>query len=337
MASTSADLLADAVARPVGDEIALSIRDFIAHWGAKRRGYWYVEAIRADLEAAGLTTVPSFEVGWIDNTVLLKRLGSQILPEGPDGESSAKTPSDATALGEALRVSSLAPAAGPLVSVRVEVELAHVESLMVRHDFSQIPIMRSERDAAGIVSWESIGHARMSSDSCSTRDAMVPITVIDADDNLLQHVPLIVRDGFALVRGEQRFITRLVTTTDLSEAFLHLTSPFLMIGEIERRLRRVISDVFEVPELAGARDPAETQREVTSADDLSFGEYVRLLQNEANYARLGWRYERKLFLESLEKLRGLRNEVMHFSPDPLSDEDTAEIENLLRWMIRVQP
>lgn len=208
---------------------------------------------------------------------------------------------------------------------------------MVRHDFSQIPIMRGDRDAAGIVSWESIGHARMSSDTCSTRDAMVPITVVDADDNLLQHVPLIVRDGFALVRGEQRLITRLVTTTDLSEAFLQLTSPFLMIGEIERRLRRVVSDVFELPELAAARDPADAHRVVTSADDLSSGEYVRLLQDEVNYARLGWRYDRRLFLESLEKLRTVRNEVMHFSPDHPSDEDTAEIENLLRWMIRIQP
>lgn len=336
MASTRAELLADAAKRPAGEEIALSIRDFIAHWGAKRRGYWYVETIRADLEAAGLTTVPSFEVGWIDNTVVLKRLGSQTLAQAPDGESSATGPSDATALGEALRVSSLAPAAGALVSVRVEVELAHVESLMVRHDFSQIPIMRNDRDAAGIVSWESIGHARMSSDSCSTRDAMVPITVIDADDDLLQHVPLIVRDGFALVRDGQRLITRLVTTTDLSEAFLRLTSPFLIIGEIERRLRRVISDEFELPELTAVRDPKD-EREVKSADDLSLGEYVRLLQDEVNYARLGWRYERKLFLESLEKLRTVRNEVMHFSPDPLSDEDSAEIGNLLRWMIRVQP
>lgn len=99
MVSTSAELLADAAARPAGAEIALSIRNLIAHWGARRRGYWYVEAIRAELEAAGLTTVPSFEVGWIDNTVVLKRLASQLLPAAPDGQGSAKGPSDATALG----------------------------------------------------------------------------------------------------------------------------------------------------------------------------------------------------------------------------------------------
>jgi hypothetical protein len=219
----------------------------------------------------------------------------------------------------------------------VEVELAQVESLMVRHDFSQIPVMRSDREADGIVSWDSIGQARMHSLNCSTKDAMVPVTIIDANDNLLQHVPLIVQDGFALVRGDQRLITRLITTTDLSEAFLRLTAPFLMIGEIERRLRRVIADNFSLDEITAVRDPSDNAREVASADDLSLGEYVRLLENPDNYIRLNWRYDRKLFLQSLDKLRSVRNEVMHFSPDPLSEGDTLDIANLLRWMTRVQP
>lgn len=337
MATSSADLLADAANREPGDELALSIRDFIAHWGAQRRGYWYVEQIRQDLEARGLTTVPSFEVGWIDNTVVLKRIAQSKLPEAPPGTVSDADVSDASALGEALRVSSLAPAQGPLVSVRIESELAHVESLMVRHDYSQIPVMRSDRDVLGMISWDSIGHARMHREACSIHEALVPVSVIEADDNLLQHVPLIVRDGFALVRGENRLITRLVTTTDLSEAFLRLTSPFLMIGEIERRLRRVIADNFSVDEMAAVRDPVDDKRAVESADDLSLGEYIRLLENAENYTRLGWRYERKLFLQSLDKLRTVRNEVMHFSPDPLSDEDAEEVANLLRWMTRVQP
>lgn len=284
-----------------------------------------------------MTTVPSFEVGWIDNTVVLKRVAHSKLPEAPPGTAGGGDVSDASALGEALRVSSLSPAQGPLISVRTESELAHIESLMVRHDYSQIPVMRSEREALGMISWDSIGHARMHNEACSLRDALVPVTVIDADDNLLQHVPLIARDGFALVRGEKRLITRLVTTTDLSDAFLRLTSPFLMIGEIERRLRRVIADNFSVAEMADVRDPADDKRAVESADDLSLGEYIRLLENFENYTRLGWRYERKLFLDSLDKLRTVRNEVMHFSPDPLSDEDAEEVANLLRWMTRVQP
>lgn len=337
MAATVQDLLSDAASRAPGDEIAISIREFIAHWGAQRRGYWYVERIRTDLQAAQLTTVPSFEVGWIDNTVVLKRLGNQNLPQEPDELDPTSASEDATTLGQALRVSSLSPASSPLVWVPIETELVQVESLMIHHDFSQIPVLRSEREAIGIVSWESIGHARMHTATCSTRDAMRPITIVDANDNLLQHVPLIVREGFALVRGETRLITRLITTTDLSEAFLRLTSPFLMIGEIERRLRRVISDNFTVLEMAAVRDPADDARTVSSADDLSLGEYVRLLENAANYARLDWRYDRKLFLRSLEKLRSVRNEVMHFSPDPVSDDDAGEIESLLRWMTQVQP
>ena len=335
--TTPEELLQDALRRPPGQEVALSIRAFIALWGAQRRGYTYVEDIRSDLEQAGLTTDPSFEVGWIDNTIVLKRLENLVLRSKPGSGDPDTVNSDPSALGQALRVSSLAPPSMPLVWVRPEIELAHVESLMVRYDFSQIPVLRNDREPAGVVSWDSIGQARMHSAECTTREAMVEITVIRADDNLLQHVPLIVRDGFALVRDEKRLIVRLVTTTDLSSAFLQLTSPFLMIGEIERRLRRVISDNFSIEEIADTRDPGDKGRVVKSADDLSFGEYVRLLQSAENYARLNWRYDRKLFLESLDKLRSVRNEVMHFSPDPLGQEDTDEIENLLRWMTRVQP
>jgi hypothetical protein len=42
------------------------VRDFLAWFDAKRRGYFVVQRIRTELERAGLTTFPDFETAWID-------------------------------------------------------------------------------------------------------------------------------------------------------------------------------------------------------------------------------------------------------------------------------
>lgn len=65
-------LLKDAASRPADNELSISIRDFIGYWDAQRRGSWVVERIQAALDRHELTTVPSFENGWFDNTIVLR-------------------------------------------------------------------------------------------------------------------------------------------------------------------------------------------------------------------------------------------------------------------------
>src|SRR5687767_9525110 len=63
--------LKDAAQRDRDNLVRLSIRELLQRWGHKRRGYWVVNQIEQDLEAAGLTTNPPFTQGWIDATVEL--------------------------------------------------------------------------------------------------------------------------------------------------------------------------------------------------------------------------------------------------------------------------
>jgi len=68
---TYVELLADAATRSPGNEVKITIREFIGYWDALRRGSWVIERIQTALDEHGLATVPSFENGWIDNTVVL--------------------------------------------------------------------------------------------------------------------------------------------------------------------------------------------------------------------------------------------------------------------------
>ena len=65
---------------------------------------------------------------------------------------------------------------------------------------------------------------------------------------------------------------------------------------------------------------------------MTIGEYVRLLENPDCWSKLEWKLDRKVFIEALKKVQSTRNEVMHFSPDPLDDDDLRHLENFLKWI-----
>jgi hypothetical protein len=60
--------------------------------------------------------------------------------------------------------------------------------------------------------------------------------------------------------------------------FQQLAEPFLLLGEIENHIRRIVGDKFSKEELASVREPGDSNREVTGVADLMFGEYIRLLE-----------------------------------------------------------
>ena len=139
------------------------------------------------------------------------------------------------------------------------------------------------------------------------------------------------------VQGQDRTISGIVTTADLSEEFARRATPFFLIGEIERRLRRVVDRIFLGEELSSIRDPEDSDRSVVSAEDLTIGEYARLFEQPDRWERTGWRVDRRVFVEALSKVRELRNDVMHFSPDPLDEEQFEELRRFIRWLKILDP
>jgi hypothetical protein len=91
-------------------------------------------------------------------------------------------------------------------------------------------------------------------------------------------------------------------------------------------LRRILDATFSADELASVRDSVDSKRVVRKADHLTFGEYVRILENPGNWDKLKWNLDRRTFVEALHEVRILRNEVMHFSPDPLDEDAVGECQ-----------
>ena len=93
---------------------------------------------------------------------------------------------------------------------------------------------------------------------------------------------------------------------------------------------------FTETDLRECCDPSGGERTVDGVYDLTFGEYIRLLENEKRWLQLNLQIDRKIFIGALDKVRQIRNDVMHFDPDPVSDEDLDALRKFTGFLQRLQ-
>lgn len=291
-------------------------RDLLSRFGYARRGRHVVVEIRTALEARQLVTVPDFEFEWVDNEI-------EIILDDPD--LTTKTPSDPT-----VRIDVLGAAHNVPVAVQRDDGLVKATTKMRMEGFSQLPVMHPNgRDVYGVVSWTSIGEAHGGGRTPATvGECMVDAHIIGIDTPLADAAELIYDRECVLVRGKDKRITGIVTAADLARQFSQLARPFLLIGEIEHQLRNLVLGRFTAEELvdASGRDDA------TGPDDLTYGGYIRLLRSPEAWERLGLEADRVLFLQHLESVRAIRNDVMHFTPDPLDELGARQLVAMARFL-----
>ncbi|MBU5613888.1 CBS domain-containing protein [Geomonas azotofigens] len=235
------------------------------------------------------------------------------------------------------RISKL-PASGrkPLF-VAPDAKLQEVVTHMLSNDLSQLPVMTNERDVKGIITWTSIGSRLAVGKKCSVaREFMEQHQEIRWDASLISAIGIIAEHQYVLVRGCDQKISGIVTAADLSLQFQQLAEPFLLLGEIENHVRRVISHRFSLCELEAAKDPADHGRTVTSAADLSYGEYIRLLANPERWDKLNIAIDRITCIDKFENVRRIRNEVMHFDPEGLPEKDLLTLREFARFLQKLQ-
>lgn len=235
------------------------------------------------------------------------------------------------------RISKLASSARKPLSVFPDTKLEEVVTHMLTNDFSQLPVMTSARDVKGVITWASIGSRLAVGKNCSVaRELMEQHQEIRADASFFSAIGIIAEHQYVLVRGHDQKITGIVTASDLSLQFQQLAEPFLLLGEIENHVRRVISQRFTHTEVEAAKDPTDTKRVVSSVADLTYGEYIRLLENPERWDKLNITVDRKTCIEKFERVRKIRNDVMHFDPEGIPEKDLQALREFARFLQKVQ-
>lgn len=326
-----------------------TVRNFLQWFGAQRRGDYIVKNIREAMAQLNIRTEPDFEFAYIDSSINF--LSGAVAPIRDAVHGSPLILIDDTDPGIAVepvfvggavsdptyRIGKLAAANNSPVAVNPNSTLCEAVTLMLSHDYSQLPVMQSPKTVKGIISWNSIGaRLALGCSPSSVSDCMELHYEISADSSLFAAIPLIVQHQYVLIRDSENSISGIVTTTDLSLQFRQLGEPFLLIGEVENHIRRLIDGKFTVDELAKERDPADEGRQVTKVSDLAFGEYIRLLQKHENWNKLNLAIDRKIFTDQLDKVRLIRNDVMHFDPDGLPDTDVDVLRRFVRFLQTLQ-
>jgi hypothetical protein len=248
-------------------------------------------------------------------------------------ESTPDTPNVVTITDPTYRIGKLASANNPPVSVKPDSSLSEATTIMLSHDYSQLPVMTGERDVKGIISWSSIGKRLVFEKPCMfVRDCMEQHQEISAEVSLFAAIDIIIQHEYVLIRDSSKKISGIVTTSDLSLQFLQLGEPFLLLGEIENQIRRLIHGKFSKDELADARDPSDSTRQISSEADLTFGEYIRLLENPSRWSSLKIKIDRGVFVDRLNKVRQIRNDVMHFDPDGIAESDLKILRDFVGFL-----
>jgi hypothetical protein len=153
---------------------------------------------------------------------------------------------------------------------------------------------------------------------------------------LFEAIEVIIRRECVLVQSRDKRICGIVTTADLASQFGKLAEPFLLLGEVENHVRGLIAETFAIAEIREAQDPRDTTRRVEDVSDLSFGEYVRLLEDPKRWEMLNLPIDRKTFIKMLETIRQIRNDVMHFDPEGSGSRDLEELQQFSQFLQRVR-
>ena len=315
------------------------IKTLLSWFGKNGRGKHVVQTIQAALNEAQLTTTPDFTYGGIHDYIEFKTLlktesGDKDQSEsgesshGRDGKTSEHT-------GPKFCIGMLEAANRPseVVTIKRDQTVEEAITIMMTYRYSQIPVTQNLHKIDGMISWRSIGRVKArGGEGKHVRDCMESVRILKQDAPFFEAVQVINEEEVVLVRGKNHAIVGIVTTSDLSREYHQKAAPFLLLEEIEDRIRILISRHFTTTELEQAKDPGDSERKIEDAFDLAFGEYVRLFELPKNWNKLPLGIDRKLFIQLLKDVKEVRNDVMHFRPDSSEPENLEKVRMLHRLL-----
>jgi hypothetical protein len=157
--------------------------------------------------------------------------------------------------------------------------------------------------------------------------------IVDSNRTLFEAIPTIVEYGYVLVRDQRdRRITGIVTASDLSLQFQALAEPFLLLREIELHVRQLFGNKLTIADFDVFDHAPPNIYKPQNVADLTFGQYVRLFQNHQTWAKLGLKIDPGVLTALLEDVRLIRNDVMHFDPDPMTADELGILKRAVRFM-----
>lgn len=275
------------------------------------------------LKTNNLEVVPHYSEVWIDNKILLKH---KVV-----ATSSAK-------INPVKKLAVLEAATRIPQVVKRDDKLNIATTVMQLHNYSQLPVIsNSMRDLCGYISWETIGTAITNGvRSDSVRDYINPIVkTLSLETPILKAIHTVYKHEFVIVVDKSKEIKGIVTTTDISSQFLTITEPFLLLEQIENHIRLLLTDKFLLEEIHSAIGEEVDGLKINSIDDLTFGQYLRFIEDSSNWNKLEINCDKTMFIKHLHEVREVRNDIMHFEPAGITNEQYCLLRKVSDYLNKI--
>lgn len=315
-----------------------TIRELIGYWGYLRRTTRIVGEITNELKELGLLAVPSIADGWIDGEVEIRVAPGKSGEESPEQSDTTEKIENADAEAEQVIsggvryvIDTMDTAHCEVLTVCLDDSLPVAVTKMAINDYSQVAVVDETRRLRGALTWESIALAWMSGTPSKVRQAIRAAPTAAPTDELLAQADVIYQHGFVFVRDDTGGIQGIVTSADLTRRFGNDHRPIVLLDEIERRLGQRVRSRCTDEDLRAANVNVP-------AYGHTFGTYVKALSKESLWPSLGWTgLDRQQIFETMEQVRLIRNQLMHFSPDPIAESQIQLLERAARTLRLVAP
>ena len=319
---------------------SMTVRELLDIFGQAKRGREVTRFIKYKLWYYGLESVPDFNSTHMDSKVSIQArqdgkggAGKRYETTGDTAPSKVlsevqieKELETAEEIAPLVTVGSVFPPNRVMHTVRASDPQSKVITLLMMESLSHVAVMQSPRKAEGWVTWKSIGMAVASGRTIrNVADCMEHNPrVVRISTPLLKAIEEVLQFGAIFLEAEDKTIIGIFTSDDVAKQFIASAQPFMILEEIENRLRKLIRQLkLSEDEMREFVDPHDEKRKakVCQVDDLTFGEYARAMQTEKTWPRFNIQLDRALFCLKLDKIREIRNSVMHFHPDGISADE----------------
>ena len=330
-------------------------------FGYVRRRATAIDEINATLTSVGLTTVPPVTVEMPLNTPYIRFFLGSVdgvaasdavrdpetqVSTGLDGllqdEEEPDVEDDTSSLLEpAFSISELRSAKTDVQWVSPSASIQKAYTTMLQHKYSQLVVADQAKplrqNIKGIVSFQSMAKALMDGSPTTVGDCIHEVPLVRSDADLKSVVGQLSENDVVLVYDQHNRLQGIVTAWDLAEEFAELVDPFRRIGEIEKRLRTLLTKRLgsdKVAEFLWDHRSSGDDR-IMELEELTMGELQRVLDFPEHWDALGLAFDRAVFIKVLDESRRCRNRLMHFG-DPLTPAEMTQLTNFCNMVRTIQ-
>lgn len=248
------------------------------------------------------------------------------------------------------QVRYLLPEVQRLVTVTPETVACDALSLMKHHGYSQVPIVQHDA-VLGVFSHRSFsegvlefaGESRLRPEKLPVIDFVEELGFAELRTDIGDLLTQLDVDNAVLI-GTPRRLVGIATPMDALRFFYRAATAFLLVQEIERGIRILLTAALSGNDLGKAMTrckldvPNRAGGAPSTLEDLSFGDYLQLISNKENWVYLKpvFGTSRDLVMTKLRPVQQLRNDAFHFRRE-LTDTDNERLRSVRRWLrIRLQ-